>query len=60
MRRWRTTEHENSLPGRKSFTFSTRTGYFQSSAVGLNENQEQSHEVGENCGQEGGANEAGD
>jgi hypothetical protein len=32
MRRWRTTERENSRPGRKSFTFSTRSGYSQSSA----------------------------
>jgi hypothetical protein len=31
MRRWCTTENENSRPGRKSFTFSTRSGYFQSS-----------------------------
>jgi len=37
MRRWRTTEHENSRLSRNSFTFSTHSGSFHSSAfVGTN------------------------
>jgi len=31
MRLWRTTKHENSQTGRKSFIFNTRSGYFHSS-----------------------------
>jgi hypothetical protein len=31
MRLWRTTKHENSRAGRKSFSFSKCSGYFQSS-----------------------------
>jgi uncharacterized protein DUF4440 len=30
MRLWRTTKHENSQSGRKSFVFNTRSGYFHS------------------------------